>query len=183
MKPAILFLSLASAVLAVPAPGGPGRELGLGGNCTTRPAPFAPGCGGGNSTAAGGITAAHIPDFGVEPGVPSAAQPGSCLGDGDKAIPCDCPPSKARFAAVLGTFVGRGRAGNDAVVFSTDFADQSAATNRDRISAMIVALQNLRFDDSGRSGDGCPLVAAPNFRAIGQQLEAGQDVRLRKRFY
>lgn len=132
------------------------------------------------AAAAGAITAAIIPDFGVTPGVQSTAQPGSCVGAGGKNIPCTCPPTKDAFVTTLNTFVSRAKAGNTPIAFSTDFSDQSVKTNLARINAMVNTMQNLNFDKTGRTGDGCPAVSFPTLANIQKQLQSGQNVTIGK---
>ncbi|ORY68999.1 uncharacterized protein BCR38DRAFT_425015 [Pseudomassariella vexata] len=162
MKFAIFLTCLAATALALPAPSNSNNGTS----------------GGSNNGSNGAITASIIPDFGVTAGIQSADQSGSCVGVDNKNIPCECPPSKEAFAQTLSTFVSRGVAGASAIEFSTNFTDQSAVTNLARVNAMINTLQNFNFDKTGRTGDGCPAVSAPNLGTIRTQLLNGQNVQI-----
>ncbi|KAK8064181.1 hypothetical protein PG996_008833 [Apiospora saccharicola] len=128
---------------------------------------------GGNVT--GAISESVIPDFGLTAGVPSKSQPGSCVGANNINIPCTCPPSKAAAAAALTTFVSRGKAGSVPVAFPDPARDASLAANRARINAIVNTLQNLNFDKTGRTGDGCPAASFPGLAAVQKKLQGGAE--------
>lgn len=110
------------------------------------------------------IDLALIPSFGIEAGIPSTTQPGSCQGAGNVNIPCQCPPAWDEFIERLAQFVSVGNAFGVPVTFPTDDSIQSQL---DRIDACIDALQNV---DGTALGEGCPIAAAPNFSAIRANL-------------
>lgn len=140
---------------------------------TNQPAPSVPGTNVPPTNAptpntGGTIDPSLVPDFGITPGIPSTNQPGSCQGNNNVNIPCDCPPSKADFIDVLEKFNARGNIFGSPFNFDTNTADRSPATQLSRVSAAIVALQN--FDDAS-IGQGCPAGgSAPNFLAVQAQL-------------
>ncbi|KAL1864096.1 hypothetical protein Daus18300_007876 [Diaporthe australafricana] len=127
--------------------------------------------GSSNSTTGGGATGninpSLVPDFGVAQNAnANARQQGSC--DGFNAassavvnIPCSCPPSRASFLAALDKNVAAGSVQGEKVQFSNDASDQSAGTNKQRATAMLVTLQNLNG-----AGVGCPAASAPNFAVM-----------------
>lgn len=122
---------------------------------------------GGGGGASGNINPSLVPDFGVAQNAnANARQKGSC--DGFNAasnavvnIPCSCPPSRASFLAALDKNVAAGSVQGEKVQFSNDAGDQSAATNKQRATAMLVTLQNLTG-----AGVGCPAASAPNFAVM-----------------
>lgn len=123
--------------------------------------------GGGGAGASGNINPSLVPDFGVAQNAnANARQQGSC--DGFNAasnavvnIPCSCPPSRASFLAALNKNVAAGSVQGDKIQFNNDASDQSAATNKQRATAMLVTLQNLTG-----AGVGCPAASAPNFAVM-----------------
>lgn len=123
--------------------------------------------GGSGGAASGNINPSLVPDFGVAQNAnANARQKGSC--DGFNAasnavvnIPCSCPPSRASFLAALDKNVAAGSVQGEKVQFSNDAGDQSAATNKQRATAMLVTLQNLNG-----AGVGCPAASAPNFAVM-----------------
>lgn len=123
--------------------------------------------GGGGGGASGNINPSLVPDFGVAQNAnANARQQGSC--DGFNAasssvvnIPCSCPPSRASFLAALDKNVAAGSVQGEKVQFNNDASDQSAATNKQRATAMLVTLQNLNG-----AGVGCPAASAPNFAVM-----------------
>lgn len=123
--------------------------------------------GGSGAGASGNINPSLVPDFGVAQNAnANARQKGSC--DGFNAasnavvnIPCSCPPSRASFLAALDKNVAAGSVQGEKVQFNNDASNQSAATNKQRATAMLVTLQNL----SG-AGVGCPAASAPNFAVM-----------------
>lgn len=123
--------------------------------------------GGGGAGASGNINPSLVPDFGVAQNAnANARQKGSC--DGFNAasnavvnIPCSCPPSRASFLAALDKNVAAGSVQGDKIQFNNDASDQSAATNKQRATAMLVTLQNLNG-----AGVGCPAASAPNFAVM-----------------
>lgn len=123
--------------------------------------------GGGGGGASGNINTSLVPDFGVaQIANANARQQGSC--DGFNAasnavvnIPCSCPPSRATFLAALDKNVAAGSVQGEKVQFNNDAGDQSAATNKQRATAMLVTLQNLNG-----AGVGCPAASAPNFAVM-----------------
>ncbi|KAK8113465.1 hypothetical protein PG984_013991 [Apiospora sp. TS-2023a] len=131
---------------------------------------------GGN--VAGAISESVIPDFGLTAGVPSKSQPGSCVGANNINIPCTCPPSKAAVASTLTTFVSRGKAGSVPIAFPDPAKDTSLAANRARINAIVNTLQNLNFDKTGRTGDGCPAASFPDLAAVQKKLQGGENVQV-----
>lgn len=173
MKPltSILLLALSAAALAHPAQ--PGRR-----EASAAQAPGAQGqepataAAAATAGAGGGVNPSLVPDFGVKPNTnPGAKQAGSCDGFAAASgavtlIPCSCPPGRAAFLAALDRNVAAGQVQGTPVRFSNDAADQSAATNKQRATAMLVTLQNL--DGAGK---GCPAASAPNF-AVQQQTGA-----------
>ncbi|KKY35057.1 hypothetical protein UCDDA912_g05007 [Diaporthe ampelina] len=125
-----------------------------------------------NSTsggASGNINPSLVPDFGVAQNTnANARQQGSC--DGFNAasnavvnIPCSCPPSRDSFLAALDKNVAAGSVQGETIEFNNDASDQSAATNKQRATAMLVTLQNLNG-----AGVGCPAASAPNFAVMQQ---------------
>lgn len=175
----ILLLLSSSSVLAIPT----GMPL-IRTNGNTSPSTACTGGGGvtnnagqgsSNSTTGGGngggalgnINPSLVPDFGVAQNTnANAKQQGSC--DGFNAatesvvnIPCSCPPSRASFLAALDKNVAAGSVQGDKVEFNNDASDQSAATNKQRATAMLVTLQNLNG-----AGVGCPAASAPNFAVM-----------------
>ncbi|KAK7738261.1 hypothetical protein SLS63_002596 [Diaporthe eres] len=123
--------------------------------------------GGGGGGATGNINPSLVPDFGVAQNAnANARQQGSC--DGFNAasnavvnIPCSCPPSRASFLAALDKNVAAGSVQGDKVQFNNDASDQSAATNKQRATTMLITLQNLNG-----AGVGCPAASAPNFAVM-----------------
>jgi len=109
-----------------------------------------------------------VPEFGVVAGTDAnVLQQGSCSGfNGEKRIPipCTCPPNREEFISKLKLALLAGNVFGDAISFSSDAADQSFETNRDRATACVILLQSF----NGNKGDGCPGASAPNF--ISQQL-------------
>ncbi|KAK8058075.1 hypothetical protein PG994_008523 [Apiospora phragmitis] len=134
------------------------------------------GSGKGNGNATGVINESVIPDYGLTAGVPSKSQPGSCVGANNINIPCTCPPSKADAAATLSTFVARGKAGSVPISFP-DTSDKSSAANRARIDAIVNTLQNINFDKTGRTGDGCPAASFPSLAAVQKKLQGARMCR------
>ena len=110
------------------------------------------------------INSALIPPFGLEAGILSTTQPGSCLGANNINIPCQCPPPLDEFTERLEQFVSAGNAFGIPVTFPIDNSIQSQL---DRIDACIDTLQS--FDDT-TLGEGCPIAAALNFSAIQAEL-------------
>lgn len=125
-----------------------------------------------NNASTNGVDPSLVPDFGVTAGTnANAKQEGSCDGfaaatNAVTLIPCDCPPARADFLQALDANVARGSVEGTPVVFSNDAADQSAETNAQRATALLVTLQNLRG-----AGVGCPAASAPNF-AVQQKTGA-----------
>lgn len=125
----------------------------------------APVAAASNST--GAVNPALVPDFGVVAGTnANAQQVGSCDGfvaatSAKVLIPCTCPPSRDSFLAALNKNVAAGSVEGTPVQFNNNAADQSAATNQQRGTAMLVTLQNL-FGP----GKGCPAASAPNFAVL-----------------
>jgi hypothetical protein len=105
-----------------------------------------------------------IPAFGIDSGIPSVKQLGSCQGANDIDIPCQCPPTLDNFAARLSQFVAAGDVFGIEIAFPTDSSVQSQLA---RIDACIDTLQNM---DDTVLGQGCPIAAAPNFGAIQASL-------------
>lgn len=132
---------------------------------------------GAGKAPAGAISESVIPDFGLTAGVPSKSQPGSCVGANNINIPCTCPPTKAAVASTLATFVSRGKAGSVPITFP-DTGDKSLAANRARINAIVNTLQNLNFDKTGRTGDGCPAASFPDLAAVQKKLQGGENVQV-----
>lgn len=132
-------------------------------------------------TTNGTLNTALVPDFGVIANTnPNAQQAGSCDGfsvatQAVVLIPCICPPSRATFLAALERNVAAGSveggAGATPVRFNNDAADQSAAANRERGTALVVTLQNL--DGPGK---GCPGASAPNFALLQTKGEVSSKV-------
>jgi hypothetical protein len=110
------------------------------------------------------IDSTLVPFFGIEAGVPSATQPGSCQGANNVNIPCSCPPAWDQFVERLQQFVSAGNVFGIPIIFPTDNSIQSQLS---RIDACIDTLQNM--DDSAL-GEGCPIAAAPSFSAIQASL-------------
>ena len=110
------------------------------------------------------IDSALVPSFGVEAGIPSTTQQGSCQGANSVNIPCQCPPVWDEFIERLQQFVSAGNAFGIAVTFPIDTSIQSQLA---RINACIDTLQSI---DNAALGEGCPIAAAPNFSAIQASL-------------
>lgn len=182
-----ILLLISTSVLAIPTgmpvirtKGNSSPSTCTGGSGTTNnagqaaPSNGAPSNGttGGGGNASGNIDPSLVPDFGVAQNVnANAKQQGSC--DGFNAasnsvvlISCSCPPSRATFLAALNKNVAAGSVQGDKVTFNNDASDQSAATNKQRATAMLVTLQNLNG-----AGVGCPAASAPNF-AVQQKTGA-----------
>ncbi|KAJ0122685.1 hypothetical protein J7T55_003201 [Diaporthe amygdali] len=175
----ILLLITSTSVLAVPTgmplvrtQGSSSASTCTGGGTTNNAAQGSSNQGSSNSTTGGGGATGNInpnlvPDFGVAQNVnANARQQGSC--DGFNAasnsvvnIPCSCPPSRASFLAALSKNVAAGSVQGEKVQFNNDASDQSAATNKQRATTMLVTLQNLNG-----AGVGCPAVSAPNFAVM-----------------
>lgn len=104
-----------------------------------------------------------VPEFGVVAGTdPDVLQAGSCSGFNGQSkipIPCSCPPDRDEFISKLKEALIDGNVFGDPIAFSSDAADQSPDTNRERATACIILLQSF----NGQKGDGCPGAAAPNF--------------------
>lgn len=173
----ILLLISSASVLAVPTGGMPViRTKGTtspstctGGGTTNNAAQGSSNSttGGGSGGATGNINPSLVPDFGVAQNAnANARQQGSC--DGFNAasnavvnIPCSCPPSRASFLAALDKNVAAGSVQGEKVQFNNDANDQSATTNKQRATTMLVTLQNLNG-----AGVGCPAASAPNFAVM-----------------
>lgn len=131
---------------------------------SSRPSAGGGGASGGGNGTTGAVNPSLVPDFGVAPNTNAdAKQKGSCDGFAAASsavtlIPCSCPPSRGAFLAALDRAVAAGQTQGTPVTFNNDAADQSAATNRARATAMLVTLQNLNGP-----GKGCPAASAPNF--------------------
>lgn len=171
----ILLLISSASVLAVPTgmpvirtKGATSPSTCTGGGTTNNAAQGASNSTtGGGGGASGNINPSLVPDFGVAQNAnANARQQGSC--DGFNAasnavvnIPCSCPPSRASFLAALDKNVAAGSVQGEKVQFNNDAGDQSAATNKQRATAMLVTLQNLNG-----AGVGCPAASAPNFAVM-----------------
>lgn len=155
----LLLLVLSATALAFPTQHG--RRTACDGTSSSS-APV-----GAASNSTGGVNPALVPDFGVVSGTnANAQQVGSCDGfvaatSAKVLIPCTCPPSRDSFLAALNKNVAAGQVEGTPVQFNNDAADQSAATNQQRGTAMVVTLQNL-FGP----GKGCPAASAPNFAVL-----------------
>ena len=110
------------------------------------------------------LESALVPYFGIEAGVPSTTQLGSCQGANNINIPCQCPPAWDDFIQRLEQFASAGNAFGIPVSFPVDDSIQSQL---DRINACIATLQNI---DDVALGEGCPMAAAPNFKDIQTSL-------------
>jgi hypothetical protein len=110
------------------------------------------------------INPALVPPFGIEAGIPSGTQQGSCQGANNVNIPCECPPAWDEFIERLEQFVSAGNAFGIPVTFPTDASIESQLS---RIDACIDTLQSV---DDAALGEGCPIAAAPNFSAIQASL-------------
>ena len=75
---------------------------------------------------------------------------GNCIGISGK-IPCQCPPSRASFLASLQANIAAGHAVHNPGVGVSFPTDSAPASQRTRIEASIVTLQNLQGP-----GVGCP---------------------------
>lgn len=156
----LLLLVLSTTALAFP------TQHGRRTTCDGTSSSAAPVAAASNSTA-GAVNPALVPDFGVVAGTnANAQQVGSCDGfaaatNAKVLIPCTCPPSRDSFLAALNMNVAAGSVQGTPVQFNNNAADQSAATNQQRGTAMLVTLQNL-FGP----GKGCPAASAPNFAVL-----------------
>lgn len=108
----------------------------------------------------GGLSAGQIdalaPQFGHASGV-NPTGTGDCDGAVNGAngqpikVPCACPPPRGQFISSLAADIAAGHAVNNPSVAVSFPTDASPASQRTRIQAAIVALQNLNG-----SGKGCP---------------------------
>ncbi|KAI3390896.1 hypothetical protein diail_8441 [Diaporthe ilicicola] len=167
----ILLLLTSASVMAIPT-GMPvirtkAATSCAGGGTTNNAAQGSSNSTTGGGGASGNVNPSLVPDFGVTQNAnANARQKGSC--DGFNAasnavvnIPCSCPPSRATFLAALDKNVAAGSVQGEKVQFNNDASDQSAATNKQRATAMLVTLQNLNG-----AGVGCPAASAPNFAVM-----------------
>lgn len=95
----------------------------------------------------GGFDASLVPQFGITAG----KQPdgtGNCVGNGDKLIPCACPPDRHLFIQKVAAAAASGNSEGVPVSFPTD---NSVASQKARIGTSVIVLQNL----NGK-GVGCP---------------------------
>jgi len=166
------ILTLVATSLAIPAPhrfgGGGFNPNTISPSTTSTVNPSNPGATNPSTSSTGTIDPSLVPAFGIQAGVPSASQPGSCQGANDINIPCQCPPSTDAFIQRLQQFAAAGNAFGIPITFSTDVSDMSVQTQLNRINACINTLQN--FDDTTK-GAGCPAASAPNFSAVQASLE------------
>jgi len=99
---------------------------------------------------------ALAPQFGHASGV-NPTGTGNCDGAVNGAngqpiqVPCACPPPRSQFISSLAADIAAGHAVNNPTVGVQFPTDNSTASQRTRIQAAIVALQNLNG-----SGQGCP---------------------------
>jgi hypothetical protein len=110
---------------------------------------------GGTSLSASQIDAL-APQFGHASGV-NPTGTGNCDGAVNGAngkpiqVPCACPPPRSQFISSLAADIAAGHAVNNPTVGVQFPTDNSPASQRTRIQAALVALQNLNG-----SGKGCP---------------------------
>lgn len=169
----ILLLALSATTLALPTQHGRRQTC----DGSTPPAASSSSPSSNSTVTGGGVNPSLVPDFGVVPNTnANAKQVGSCDGfavatNAVVLIPCTCPPSRDSFLAALDKNVAAGAVEGNAVRFSNDAADQSAATNQQRGTALLVTLQNLNGP-----GKGCPAASAPNFAVLQKTGVVSQKV-------
>jgi len=128
------------------------------------PPPPAPATPPANNAASNGQAtpdqvAQLAPDLGFQSGV-NPTGTGDCDGAVNDAsgkpikVPCACPPARADFIAALQQDVAAGFAVNNPSVKVTFPTDNSTNSQKARIQAAIVALQNLNGP-----GKGCPVAS------------------------
>jgi len=98
------------------------------------------------------------PQFGVTPGQ-NPTGTGDCDGINGVKIPCSCPPDRQAFLKSLQGNIAAGQATNNPSVKVSFPTDNSPASQRARIQASLVTLQNLNGP-----GKGCP-AASTTFSA------------------
>jgi hypothetical protein len=106
------------------------------------------------------IDSSLVPSFGIDAGILSTTQVGSCEGANNINIPCQCPPARDEFIERLEQFVSAGSTFGISIAFPKDNSIKSQLA---RIDASIDTLQNI---DNTALGEGCPKAAAPNFSAV-----------------
>jgi hypothetical protein len=105
---------------------------------------------GQNQGQNGAFNAALVPEFGVQAG----QQPdgtGNCIGIKNVKIPCSCPPDRQDFIQKVSAAAASGQSEGVPINFPTD---NSNASEKARIGASVIVLQNL----NGK-GKGCPAAA------------------------
>jgi len=118
------------------------------------PAAPAPPAAAAPAASGGALSTAQLdpltPQFGVTPNT-NPTGTGDCDGINGIKIPCACPPDRQTFLTSLQGNIAAGKAVNNPSVAVSFPTDNSPASQRARIQASLVTLQNLNG-----SGKGCP---------------------------
>ncbi|EXJ88735.1 hypothetical protein A1O1_05667 [Capronia coronata CBS 617.96] len=126
------------------------------GSSSANPSP----AGASSVASSGSVDTSLIPPFGITAGVKANDGTANCVGDGGKAIPCDCPPDSNTFVSALEDSVAAGAAFPPGT---------SAADQLTRLQTCIVTLQNFR--GGAGSGVGCPIVST-TWKELQAQLQS-----------